>query len=84
MSQILRRYLTKEGSVRKFFLLFNMDKKPCIIKLEGLARSKLPGISQTNVKDNLIWRALIFIYSICPNNHTFTLLNVTKKESLCA
>ena len=45
--QILRRYLTKEGRVRKFFVLFNMVKEPCVRKFERLARSKVLGISQT-------------------------------------
>ena len=31
----------------KIFLLFNMDKKPCVQKFEGLARSKVVGILQT-------------------------------------
>ena len=47
--QILQRYLTKEGRVRKFSTVY-MDKRILLSKikgLEGLERSKLLGISQT-------------------------------------
>ena len=47
MSQILRRYLTKKGRVRKFFYCLIWIKEPCVRKFEGLARSKILGISQT-------------------------------------
>ena len=45
--QILQRYLTKEGRIRKFFHCFVWIKEPCVRKFEGLERSKLLGISQT-------------------------------------
>ena len=47
VSQIRRRYLTKEGPVLKFFHCLIWIKEPCIRKFEGLARSKILGISQT-------------------------------------
>ena len=36
-------------SLSKIFRLFNMVKEPCVRKFEGLARSKLLGISQTKL-----------------------------------
>ena len=33
----------------KIYLLFNMDKKPCVRNFEGLVRSKILGISQTTL-----------------------------------
>ena len=39
-------------SCSKIFLLFNMVKEPCVRKFEGLARSKLLGISQ--IKQEII------------------------------
>ena len=38
--QILQRYLTREGRVRKFFHC-SYGKEPCIGKFEGLARNFL-------------------------------------------
>ena len=48
VSQILRRYPTKESRVRKFFCCLIWIKESCVRKYEGLARSKILGISQTN------------------------------------
>ena len=48
-SQILRLYLTKEGRVRKIFYCLIWIKEPCVRKFEGLARSKILGISQTKM-----------------------------------
>ena len=47
--QILRRYLRKEGRIRKFFYNLIWIKEPCVRKVEGLVRSKILGISQTNM-----------------------------------
>ena len=47
MSQILRCYLTKEGPVLKFFYCLICIKESCVRRFEGLARSKILGISQT-------------------------------------
>ena len=43
MSQILRRYLTKERRVRNFFYCLIQLKEPCVRKFEGPARSKFLG-----------------------------------------
>ena len=53
MSQILRRYLTKEGRVRKFFDYLIWTKEPCVRKFDGLARSKILEISETNMTAQL-------------------------------
>ena len=47
LSQTRRHYLTKEGPVLKFFHCLIWIKEPCVRKFEGLARSKILGISQT-------------------------------------
>ena len=47
--QILRRYLTIEGRVRKFFCNLIWIKEPCVRKFEGLAVPKILGISQTTL-----------------------------------
>ena len=49
VSQILRRCLTKEGCVWKFFCCLIRIKEPCVRKFEGFARSKILGISQTKM-----------------------------------
>ena len=53
--QILQRYFrlvssNERRSRSKIFLLFIWIKEPCVRKFEGLACSKLIGISQTEMK----------------------------------
>ena len=45
--QILQRYLTKEGCVRKLFYCLIWIKEPCVRKFEGLTGLKILGILQT-------------------------------------
>ena len=52
--QILRRYLTKEDRVRKFVHCLIWIKEPCVRKFEGLARSKILGISQTSLSKKVL------------------------------
>ena len=47
--QILRRYLMNEDRVRKLFYYLIRKKEPCVRKFEGLARSKILGISQIDL-----------------------------------
>ena len=46
-----RHYLTKEGRVRKSFYCLIWIKEPCVRKFEGLTRSKILWILQT---DNIV------------------------------
>ena len=61
MSQILRHYLTKEGRVGKLFYSLMRIKEPCVRKFEGLTRSKILGILQTDkgVAERMNFVALI-------------------------
>ena len=52
--QILRHYLTKEGRVRKLFCCLIRVKEPCVRNFEGLTRSKILGILQTEYKNVLL------------------------------
>ena len=45
----------------KIFLLFIWMKEPCV---EGLARSKLLGISQTELAKMLLWCTFMLLYHI--------------------
>ena len=47
VSQILWHYLAKEGCVQKLFYCLIPIKEPCVRKYEGLPRSKILGILQT-------------------------------------
>ena len=62
MSQILRRYLTKEGRVRKFLYCLIWIKEFCVRKFEGLTLSKILGISQTKLKER-VGRVITVFYS---------------------
>ena len=66
VADFLRRYLTKEDRVRNFFYCLMWIKEPCVRKFERLARSKILGISQTNISCKDHERMFANTFLSCP------------------
>ena len=75
MSQILRRYLTKEGRVRNFFFYLIWIKEPCVRKFEGLASSKIDNYAKDGGPGEADFY-VVFTMSLCALELNQTLISL--------